>query len=545
MRRTIRRPGSGDGRVRIEAMQDPGQAREVFRDPAAYWYAALAFAHLAFQWIVPYFPTQDGPSHQYNLAILSDLLNGGREWGAYYGVRPGFASNLGFHAVALPLLKFLSPAAAERVFLSLYVLLLAGGVPRYIRGFGMPAFPISFLVFPLIWNFSLLMGSYSYVAGVALLLLFLSVVWNCREHPRTRMFLLHNGLGIVLYLFHPVPFGVFLLGVWTLLWTERDGARLGRRGIRAVLWFLPCLALAFWSMRSTLGALPRFSYLGSGERWISLAVDLFTLSGVNLSPWQLAPVSLVMVLYWSRVWFSAKEAFRRWRTGEEFEWGERFLWGFVGALLAVYTLLPYDLFGIGNSGMFNQRLPWVVALVSLPLLESPAGRVGLRRRVAPFAAVCGILFLCNSWVLAGESRKVSEYTRGIAADLPRGSVIVGYKPARPAGSRVDPLLHAVSYYGLALGCLDAGNYEAVDGWDYFPVKFRSPELFPSLYEIEVRPDTIDWSRYPAVRYLVAWEIREEDRRRLGEQFVTLWEEGRTSVWGRGILPGKASPGGGG
>lgn len=525
-------------------MRDPGQAREPFRGPAAYWYAALAVAHLAFQWVVPYFPTQDGPSHLYNLAILSDLLDGGKEWGAYYGVRLRFASNLGFHAVALPLARFLSPAATEKVFLSLYVLLLAGGVPRYLRGFGTPAFPLSFLVFPLIWNFSLLMGSYSYAAGVALLLLFLSVVWDCREFPRTRMFFLHNGLAIVLYLFHPVPFGVFLLGAGTLLWTERNDARRLRRGIQAVLWFLPSLALVFWSMRSTLGALPRLSYLGSGERWISLAVDLFTLSGVNLSPWQLVPVSLVMVLYWSRVWFCAKSAFRRWRRGEEFERRERFLWGFLAALLAVYALLPYDLFGIGNSGMFNQRLPWVIALVSLPLLDPTPERTGSRRRFALFAAVCGIAFLCNSLVLAGESRKVSEYTRGIATDLPRGSVIVGYKPARPAGSRVDPLLHAVSYYGIALGCIDAGNYEAVPGWDYFPVKYRDPGSIPGLHEIEARPDTIDWARYPAVRYLVAWEIREEDRRRLGEQFVTLWEEGRTSVWGRRVLPGKASPGGG-
>ncbi|MFY9584004.1 MAG: hypothetical protein WAR21_05880 [Candidatus Acidiferrales bacterium] len=66
-------------------------------------YMILLAAHLAVVWLLPFFPTQDGPSHVYNLVVYRDLLHGKGAWDRFYVLNERSISNQGFFLIAYPL----------------------------------------------------------------------------------------------------------------------------------------------------------------------------------------------------------------------------------------------------------------------------------------------------------------------------------------------------------------------------------------------------------------------------------------------------------
>ena len=108
-------------------------------DKLIIYYILLLIAHIGLIWWLPYIPTQDGPSHVYNLVILHDLLNGGSEWGDIFSYQLRAVPNLGFIFLGYPLLKFFHPLVVERIFLSLYVALMGASVPFFLRTFNKDA----------------------------------------------------------------------------------------------------------------------------------------------------------------------------------------------------------------------------------------------------------------------------------------------------------------------------------------------------------------------------------------------------------------------
>src|SRR4030042_6889484 len=88
------------------------------------YYIFLLILHIGLVCWLPYVPPQDGPSHIYNLVILHDLLNGGKEWGNFFSYQLRLIPNLGFIFLAYPLLSFFTPLVVERIFISVYIVLL-------------------------------------------------------------------------------------------------------------------------------------------------------------------------------------------------------------------------------------------------------------------------------------------------------------------------------------------------------------------------------------------------------------------------------------
>ena len=74
-------------------------------------------------WLFPYFPTQDGVSHVYNSQILTEYNNSEYEFRDYYEINwYPFPNWLSHFSLAILLFVF-PPLIAEKVFLSLYVIL--------------------------------------------------------------------------------------------------------------------------------------------------------------------------------------------------------------------------------------------------------------------------------------------------------------------------------------------------------------------------------------------------------------------------------------
>jgi hypothetical protein len=496
-------------------------------------YALLLVAHGVLVWLLPYFPSQDGPCHIYNLLILHDLIHGGREWGSYFVSSLHPVPNLGFDLVAYPLIHFFSPFVAERVFLSIYIMLLGLSVPILFKAFDRPIFPFAYFVFPVIFNYALLMGFYSYVITIPLFILSFSLAWNIRSRSVPFKFVCFNLSGLILYYFHLIPSVLYILSLITITLTEYAGSR---NKVRQLLLLFSTISptlmiFIFYFGHGTERAFPDFSYLFSLARFISLMKDLFSFSTINLSRWQLLPGSLFMSVTILSIYSSMKRLWQTKRNAQEPEAQEKVLLMMAVLLTLIYLLAPTS---FGGGANFNQRFPWVILIILLPLLRLPQAAIFARAGSAIIAGPVVIFFAFNAAILWEENVKIGKFLGGLQADIPRGAFVMAYKTKSPDWARVDTLLHAASYYSISKGCVDAGNYEA--SFDYFQVRFKNnvPPL-PSENQISLASANIRWFDYPSIHFLLGWEIDNKERIKLNDYFHVIWEDWPLTVWQRNSI----------
>ena len=502
------------------------------------YYLVLLALHIGLLWWRPYFPTQDGPSHLYNLLILHDLLNGGKEWGPFFTHHLRPVPNLGFHIVAYPLLGFFSPLILEKLFVSIYIVLMGVSVPIFLRAFDRQIFPFAFLVFPAVFNFNLFMGFYSYVIAVPLFLMAISFAWKIRNTSACYKFVCLNLAGFILFYCHLIPFVFFLISLTAASVADATNWKkmLGNL-TRLFITISPLLVIFFlYQVKSLKGPHLDLTYLSSLPRFVDLTAHLFLFSTANFSPLQLIPSALLMFVFLFFLRSFGHDAFKALRRMGPNTPGipasEKTLILLALILVVIYFAAP---FRFGEGSYFNQRFPWVIFLVMLPLLRVPAGVISGRFATAIIMAAVILVFVFNSIVMRQESAKVGEFLRGLNTGPPRGAFVMAYKTKFPEWSNIDVLRHAASYYGIYNGCVDLGNYEA--GLPYFPVQFRKtlPAL-PSQDQVEYDPAKIRWSLYPCIRYIFGWDLETGERIKLGKEFDIIREDGRLTIWQRNLAP---------
>ena len=490
-------------------------------------YLILLVLHIGLVWWLPCFPTQDGPSHLYNMVILRDLLHGGKEWGEFFIHQFHPVPNLAFEAISYPLLGFLSPFVAEKVFVSLYIILLGSAILFFLRTLGRSPFPLAFLVFPVIFNFTLMMGFYSYVVAVPLFLFGASLAWKNRNGSPIRKFVVLNAAGIIIFFAHLVPLVYYILFLLAVTLAESSSIRhFFEKAARLSIILSPSLICLLFYILAGHGDTPYSHVLRTTPYY--LVKDLYFFSTVFFASVQMIPAYLLLLLVIIGASLSFKDYISNgWRFAEKAD-EKRTLLIFAATLVLIYFLMPFQFAG---GSYFNERLPWVILLVVLPLLFLNETQT-VRTFVTTAGVFISVLFLCcNLVVFSDQCGTIREYLGGLRTDLPRGSLVMTYKTKDSGWSRIDVLAHAASYYGIYKGTVDIGNYEA--GLPYFPVQFRKtlPSL-PPRKQIEFRTANIEWSLYPSIRYLFGWDLDRVEREKLGREFHIIREEGRLTVWDR-------------
>ena len=503
-------------------------------------YAFLISAHISLVWILPYFPTQDGPSHLYNLIILDDLIKGGGDWGNFFEYQINLLPNWGFNLFSYPLIQFFSPINTEKIFISIYILLMGLSLITFLHVFNRPIYPYSYIGLLVIYNFTLMMGNYSYTIGIPLFFFALSLHWNGLSRTKLYQFITLNISGYILFLCHLIPFGLFLLS--SMIFAIVGPIPL-RRKLRNLLehfiYISPCfiiLLIYLWQNNeafydtSSLNSNFSFSkfYLFSLSRLLKLWAELLSYSTANFSPWQIVPTSMLGFLFLISLNNSVKMNWKKWRLGQEIPSWEKSI-----ALISLITVLIYFLapFRLGESSFINQRFPWVIYLILIPLLRIPDKAFLKKYGKILIIAIVLLSLALNSILLWQQSIKIENCLKGLQADLPKGAYLVTYKKLSAEWSRVDVLLHVASYYGIAKKIVDIGNYEART--PFFPIYFRMDlASLPNLYQIEVLPESIDWNLYPTIQYLLGIKINREDRIKLAGLFYIILENEETTVWGR-------------
>ena len=496
------------------------------------YYALLLILHIGVIWFFSYFPTQDGPSHIYNLVILKELIEGGENWSNYFTYELKLIPNLGFLIVSYPLLQLFSPIVVEKIFLSIYIFLFGIAAPIFLKTFGKRLFPYIFLIFPVIFNYNLFLGFYSYSITIPFFLIIVSLSWKLRDIAVTWKFLWLNIAGLSLFFFHLIPFVFFVLWLAVIDLTRKITKKNKIYNlIKLQLIIFPSLsALLFYLIKAEKYSLD-FSHLGSLKRYSMLFLDLVSFSTLSLSKLQMFPaipyIFIVIVFGYSTF---KKNYFCHKRSNLlAIDKNKEPLILLAITLTMIYFIAP---FRFGNGSFLNQRFPWVIFLITLPCLEIPDTFFWKLYGTKILAFIVGIFFLFNVYVIYEENVKVQEFmVASKEVEFEPFEIVMTYKVLKNDWSRVDVLIHAASYFGIFKRVINCNNYEARS--NYFPVKFReSIPHMPDSFQIIHMPYTINFEDYSSIKYILGWDLNKVDRYKIKKAFSLKWEKKRMTVWER-------------
>ena len=487
-------------------------------------YVALVAASVALVWLLPFFPSQDGPNHVYNLVILRDLLHGVGCWRPYYSLNLHLAPNLGFTLFAYPWLSVLSPLAAERAFLTTYVLLFALSVPLFLRAFGRPAFPLSYLAIVALFSQPVMMGFYSEIIGTPLLLLAVALAWKLRGARAGIRFAALNLLGLALFVLHLIPFALYLLAAALQAGAqETTWKKAVQRAVLRGFALLPCVLLA-----ATFNIAHRVQAPTYWSIWPwNMLRDFLSFGEFSFSRWQLVP-GLAACL---SVYLAARTGLRTesWRCANDQSAVRRFLTALCLSLVIAFLCAPNT---FGGGGALRRRLPPLILLFSLPLLRPWTARISPHRFAQATAAVAALTLIVNAGLFWQQSRQVALFTRGAKAALPRGALLVTARLDDLDHPYPDPLFHAADYYGLA-GAVDLGQYLNTHMSDpYFQVRFLEPVTYTTtgyIYDGEEPAASL-----PQAQYVLCWGVGNSCQENLAPDFTPYWSEvgDPLSIWKR-------------
>lgn len=449
-------------------------------------FALLVCLHLVPLWTFRYVPTADGPSHLANAIIIKDYGDADattlRE---YYVLSRRPSPNLLYHLSLVGLLYLFPPLVAEKILLSLYVILFAAAF-RYlvVAVSGRPG-PAALLIFPFIFSFSFNLGFFGWLISLALATFGVGYYWRRRNELTWRAVLALNAVGVATYFAHLLGWAIFVATVGALAISEglRRGARAARRGSgpREAIRLLgsKVAVLAYTAPAVAVGLAYSLSYPSdypvTHSTFPELAQNLLRLEWlISFNAWQRAAAYitagsfgvLVLGVIAYKVYVTAvSRSFRAlgaWVPADA-------AWGFAFGFAAIYFFCPWG--GPAGGSYISPRLAWIPFLVIAVWLSTVPGEI-LRRALfvlAPTVAVLNLGALVVGY--AAANRDLEEYTTGVPYVTP-GAAVLPVQRLYPTGvdNKADYMCNAVNYYLLSNPGVNLSNYEA--DFDYFPVNWR-------------------------------------------------------------------------
>ena len=460
-------------------------------------FLVLIVLNLGLFWFDEYVPTQDGPCHLENALHFRDLcLPGDTGVERYYRFNPGTGSNLLYFVTVGAFAAVLPPYAAERLFLSLYVLGFAAATYAFARSAGArtPIPAIAALPYALAFPFH--MGFFNYCAGLVITFAAWAYFWRRRDGLRGRDLVILNAAAILAYLTHVVAAallvaGIFALNAWLAGGELSRGRKTWRKRAAVCAALLPgCILPVYFVLTSpplTLGRLP----------WRDLALLFVTGSSFRFFSAQqlyLGIASLVVVLgaVVLRV-LSRRAEGRRWlapRNG---------ILALALGTLALYFLAP-------DAGRYfavlSARLliiPWILLLVWAGDDFGRAGRWVMLFAASAFALTFWVDTLCHHRKF---NRELRDFCSG-AEYVDEGDNIVcmyfsGWQ------YRIAVFASAASYYAVDRGVMNLANYEGDQRT--FPVNFNYGGFRPLPSDLRPLEKCRVKKFAPAVDYIITWEL---------------------------------------
>ena len=132
-------------------------------------FLALVLIHLIPIWGFDYFPSQDGPAHIENASIIRNYHHPDRSiLRTYYTFNKKFTPTWFGHLILVGLMYIVPAITAEKIFLTLYVILFPISVRYALSAMRSDNSFLAYLSFPFIYNYTLHLGFYSFCLSLSL-----------------------------------------------------------------------------------------------------------------------------------------------------------------------------------------------------------------------------------------------------------------------------------------------------------------------------------------------------------------------------------------
>ena len=481
-----------------------------FYTKASILIGVLIVAYLLPIWLFTYFPTQDGVSHVYNSQILTAYNNPEYQFSDYYEINwypfPNWLSHF-----SLAVLMFVFPSLiAEKIFLSLYVILFPLAIYYFLNAVQRGRHALVILSFTFVYNYLFLMGFYNFAISVPLFFLALGYWWKHKDDMNRNRIILLNLLIIITYFAHLISYAfiLFSIALLALFHFRRDFKRMLMTGC----YVLPAaLLLLVYLPTSDLlaGEPPEFGLERIGELFVNLIGMHVLVSYTEPPSWISMGVSAFLIfLGVVTLWENRRGS--RGASGLQTPPTQKVFLCLTGVLLGLYFILPNS---IGPGGWVNDRLAILATLTLFAWFRGFENRQWKRA----WTAVVTLLALINLVYVGVLFKNLNTEIRAFNAFVQRvekNSVILPlHFDPRGSSERVGIFVNAANYYCLDNGCINLGNYEVQ--FDYFPIRFN-PDFETPLAEkewvqvVHWQPERIDLCDYADnVDYLLLWDTPDE------------------------------------
>ncbi len=429
-------------------------------------FLALLAAYLFPVWSFRYFPSQDGPAHLENAAILCDYHDPNRPLlRTFYHLNVYPEPNWFSHLFLAGLLHVASPLVAEKVLLTVYWTLLPMAVRYAARSVRPEAGYLAVFAFPFADNLFLHMGFYNFCFSLAFYFLVVGYWLRHRDDFNIPQLIVLTVLVLILYFCHLVGVAAagLTIGVCIL------GHRFRARSLIPLVAFIPVIALGAWFLWRQAGASHKgiddvgFIARFRGLLQLEALVSYNSLEGL-VSTVLGAGLWLVMVAQlFSRI------VGRRWQAGDEFL--------LCAVLFAVaYFLAPDE--AAGGSFLYMRLGLFPYFALILWLAAQPVGP-RVRWSLQLGAAGSSILLLALHVASYRQLNGLLDEYHWVAEMIEPETTLVSISfdhtghsdDGQSLSKRVGAFRHAAGYFATERGTINLLNYEA--GTGYFPVRFNA------------------------------------------------------------------------
>ena len=499
-----------------------------FRTISSLLIGVLIVAYLLPIWLFDYFPTQDGVSHVYNSQIITEYNNPTFQFQEYYDINWFPFPNWLSHFCLAALMFIFKPLTAEKVFLSLYVILFPLAIRYFLNAVQSGRDSLVVLSFTFIYNYLLLMGFYNFAVSVPLFFLALGFWWKHKEALcKTRIVLL-NLLIIATYFAHLISYAFILFSIALLAVIHF------RRNLKQILItgcaVLPAalLLLIYLPTSDLLAGEPPEIELGEVGELLNNIIGMQVLVAYNTHQEWIAYTVFAILLFLG-IWTfgQSRKTSTEPRTGQ----GAFLILFFV--FFVLYLILPNS---IGPGGWVNDRL----AILTMLLIFACFRLSDNQRWKQIFTGMVTLLALVNVLYIGILCRNLNTELREFNAfvdKVEKNSVILPLQ-FDPDGEslKVGIFVNAANYYCLDNGCINLGNYEVQ--FDYFPIRFK-PKFETPIDEkewvqiVHWAPEEIDLCGYADnVDYLLLWGKPEEEKvaEEIDRCYTLIETEGRLKLY---------------
>ncbi|MDQ1316965.1 MAG: hypothetical protein QG588_614, partial [Candidatus Poribacteria bacterium] len=206
-------------------------------------------------WVFKYFPSQDGPCHIYNSFILRHYNDPNYRFDQFYDINKRLIPNWTSHALMMLLMYIVPPLIAEKILLTVFIILMAVGILYLLNAVGKDKTPLVFIGLPFIYNYLFLMGFYNFVFSVALFIISVGYWYKHFQTFNMKNTVILAIMLVILYFCHAVSlalaiFSIVVMAILSII-SSKDKQELGF--LSRIRW--KQVLLSFISMLPAIGLL--------------------------------------------------------------------------------------------------------------------------------------------------------------------------------------------------------------------------------------------------------------------------------------------------